>query len=467
MIKQARKKFTKHLSIVNKYYRHHRTKTIPIIVLVLLLPFLLTVQASPFSFELLVKEHNNFTPAEKIENEYYMLFEKQQFGFKIQAKKNGFISLWYQQEEKNTIHPISITDNRIYPIKEGKTYKIITFETSKKPFLAVNVDKTDHYYAVFTSQKKQQVLLLKKSKLIKQALDKHQVLKIEIDVSANRPVLEKVAKNCQSDEYIKKIIARIKNKKIIRPKGNSYLLSLAANTEGLRNTHLDACRFKEVMQSLFSIPETNIRLYQKVTRNDFIAGMKWLKQSIQSSDDLVIFYFSGHGATYKQTGGVIEKDGYDEVLIMQDQIYQDAKKLADEEIMIRDNYLYKELSNLPTEQVLSVVDACHSAGTARAPKGSITKFYNKGNFRQKTRIKTSTGCKSLSGKGVLFAASEEDKLTVELPNGGEFTLALLDKIANTKNNLSLDRLFLDVFASGNPCIVGDRRVIENLKIINK
>ncbi len=155
---------------------------------------------------------------------------------------------------------------------------------------------------------------------------------------------------------------------------------------------------------------------------------------------------------------------------MQDQTYQDAKKLADEEIMIRDNYLYQELSDLPTDQVLSVVDACHSAGTARAPKGSIAKFYNKGNFKQKTQISASIdsiGCKSLSGKGVLFAASEESKLTVELPNGGEFTLALLNKIATAKNNLSLDRLFLDVSASGNPCIVGDRKVIENLKVINK
>jgi hypothetical protein len=172
------------------------------------------------------------------------------------------------------------------------------------------------------------------------------------------------------------------------------------------------------------------------------------------------------GARYKQNGGIKEKDGHDEVLIVQDQVYQKAKKLADEEIMIRDNYLYKELSRLPTERVLSVIDACHSAGTARAPKGSIVKFYNKGNFRQKTPIATSSDCKSLSGKGVLFAASEESKLTVELPNGGEFTLSLLNKIANAKNNINLDRLFLDVSVSGNPCIVGKRSIIKNLKIID-
>lgn len=453
--------------IVKKSYLNsfHFTTSLPILLLIIsLVGFNYTfanAEKMPFSFDLLVKKSKKFEKAKKEQGGFFMLFEQQQFGFEIKAKKDGFIGLWYQKGEDSKLIPFPSISSNIYPVIKDSTYQVIS--NSSNNFYATNIEQTDSYYAIYETTRKQLTVNDEWSDL---EIKSKQFLKIEIDISPVIPEIPKPIKDCSSDKYLREIKNNIRNKKIINVKGDVYLLSLSANTAGLRNTHLDACRFKYVMKHLLSIPEKNIKLYQNVLRNDFIAGMNWLKEVVKSENDLVIFYFSGHGSTYPQKGGFKEKDNLDEVLITQDQLFQEEKQLLDEDIMIKDDFIYQELSYLSTPRVLSIVDACHAGGTARMPKDSRIKSYYKGRFGTKFPS-TSKYCKSLSGKGVLFAASEESKPTLELKNGGEFTLALLNEIAKTKGKITLDKLFLNVNASGNPCIVGERSIIRNLEFISR
>lgn len=92
----------------------------------------------------------------------------------------------------------------------------------------------------------------------------------------------------------------------------------------------------------------------------------WLVDGVQSQDRVLI-YFSGHGTQLTDNNGD-EADGVDEALAMHDMRFNDG---ALEGVLVDDRF-YELLNNIPSENIILIVDACHSGTGYRALNDSLT-----------------------------------------------------------------------------------------------
>lgn len=99
-------------------------------------------------------------------------------------------------------------------------------------------------------------------------------------------------------------------------------------------------------------------LGSQATQRAIKTAFEWLIQNAEE-DDLIIFYFAGHG-TYGKDYNHDEEDRYDEYLVP-----FDASKDSPFGTAIRDDEIADWLASLTSDHVLVVLDSCFSGGATR------------------------------------------------------------------------------------------------------
>ena len=107
----------------------------------------------------------------------------------------------------------------------------------------------------------------------------------------------------------------------------------------------------------------------KATLQGIVSAIEELGTGV-GAEDLVLIYFSGHGAQVPDRGEIDEPDGLDEVLVPFDAVGTGASSLN----MLVDDHFGRLLAAIPSRKVLVVVDACNS-GTATKGISVFPKFW--------------------------------------------------------------------------------------------
>jgi len=138
--------------------------------------------------------------------------------------------------------------------------------------------------------------------------------------------------------------------------GNAFILAMGANTHCLTETHRDARRFAKAMRTLFNVPKNRVCVLENVYKDEFVQALERLSDKVKT-DDLVVIYYSGHGAKIGDNNkdNKDEVDGQDEAFVPYDATELGIKYL------LRDDDFSKLIEKIPTQHILTVIDACFSA----------------------------------------------------------------------------------------------------------
>ena len=210
--------------------------------------------------------------------------------------------------------------------------------------------------------------------------------------------------------------------------------------QGLTKANQDAAVFVLTMHDLFNVKDENIQFLKDATKAQIAEGFSWLEKNTQPQDFVFVF-FSGHGGHQKGLTGT-SADGYDEFLVPYD--LADPKN-ADVDHVILGQELDAWINELPSNHVISVIDACHSGGVYRSMEGELVgarkKFLNiqlKDTGSAALQGKQFTGAGRVMAKGLLLAAAKRDESALELSNGSAFTMALVGEMRASKSGTLAD-----------------------------
>lgn len=233
---------------------------------------------------------------------------------------------------------------------------------------------------------------------------------------------------------------------------NVFVIAFGSNVGELKLTNDDARRFAQIAKASFDIPAANIRVVENAKRSDFEETFAWVS-SKASENDLVLFYYSGHGTSIPDDNGD-EHDGRDEAIVPYDlassATWDDATKY------IRDDQLKAWIEGIPAAAVVSSFDSCFSGGMYKnhSQLGLLNgrpKFFNAGKiagklpqyrgkaFNNKELRDVSILDNAPRGKTkyAMLAASQEAQYAIEVPGqGGIFTLGLYDTLKKNGNSSS-------------------------------
>ena len=129
---------------------------------------------------------------------------------------------------------------------------------------------------------------------------------------------------------------------------------------------LDIERMQETL-ILMGFEDSQIHTLQdaKATSKNVIREMDtWMRKGVEAGDR-VVFYFSGHGSFTPDLDGD-EPDGVDEVLVTHDvrRVTQNGKRALTG--VVTDDRLASLVAAVPSDNVLIIVDACHSGTVSRS-----------------------------------------------------------------------------------------------------
>ena len=207
----------------------------------------------------------------------------------------------------------------------------------------------------------------------------------------------------------------------------------------LRGAAADAERLRNVLVERwgFSPERMRVLLDGAATRAGIEAALReWLPAVVQPGD-LVVFYFSGHGAQAWDLDGD-EPDGLDETIAPHDVMRTSPER------DIRDDELRVWFDALPTRNVVAILDNCHAGTGTRAPVpfARVRALARRPDDLPRpggTRGSTAAGdvATGLFGAGVLeLSAAQADQAAVESawPSddgeswGGAFTMLLVQQL---------------------------------------
>jgi uncharacterized caspase-like protein len=250
---------------------------------------------------------------------------------------------------------------------------------------------------------------------------------------------------------------------------------MGANVSPLTKPNQDARMFADVMRRLYSIPASDIRVVENVLKPQFKSGMDWLRERSRPQD-VVVIYFSGHGAQAPDRTGRAP-DGIAEAFVP----YEfEAKARKDPRDLIWSWEFVEWVNALPTASVLTVVDACHSAGLYRSIEATVVgakeKFFllpSEMTFDdvEELKAKSKPAPPLANAKGTLLAAARRDQSALEGAQGGLFTLAMVRAMVATKS-ATLTDIFTGAAQTVNqltrnrqsPTLVGTRGAADRLQI---
>ena len=210
----------------------------------------------------------------------------------------------------------------------------------------------------------------------------------------------------------------------------TFILAAGANTGELLMTNQDAQQFTAAMRNRYHVPNEQICLLTNVYRAEWETALTDLKRWLKPKDRVIMF-FSGHGSYVKdEKNGDETTDGLDEVLVTLD--VNDLVMPRRQDVII-DDRLTQLVNTLPTQNILTFIDACYSSGMYMGVSNlAREKFFAKGElapFPRPLVVATAPTTGALTHlNGVLFAAAPEHQPAWEDRAGGIFTTSFLQEL---------------------------------------
>lgn len=205
----------------------------------------------------------------------------------------------------------------------------------------------------------------------------------------------------------------------------------SANLEGIDK---DIDMMKKIVKMMgFKDSQVKVLLDSKATLSGMEQAIKdWLINGV-SSQDRVVFYFSGHGSYIPDENGD-EADNADEVLVPHD-VSVSGETLVN---VFVDDKFGKMLSDIPAGEIFVFIDACHSGSSTKGL--SPVKFYSYPKMRG--RGKGNFAVEESSGKDnyICLSACQDDEKAIPTPKGSLFTLAIFDAISKIGKEITASKL---------------------------
>lgn len=159
--------------------------------------------------------------------------------------------------------------------------------------------------------------------------------------------------------------------------------------------------------------------------NIYAAFDDWLTDGV-TADDQVLIYFTGHGSQLQDRNGD-EDDGLDEFFLAHDFRIED--NLAKGALV--DDDFYKVLSLIPTDNIMLIVDACHSgtgfksfSGGVSGAEGGIGKYHPMVGNSSEVDSSFAGGEKGSSARFVALMAADDTEVSIATARGSVFTLGI-------------------------------------------
>ncbi len=179
---------------------------------------------------------------------------------------------------------------------------------------------------------------------------------------------------------------------------------------------------------------------------------QWLIQGVKPTDR-ILFYFTGHGTQIPDQDGD-EIDKADEALVLYDtQLSANKKALLN---VLRDDELADLLNQIPSNNILLLVDACHNGTSDKSLSfqnnnislsgKAVSKFFEYPNM-PRSYLKNTTplvGNKEQNNdKYIILTAAADDEKALTTKNGSLFTrgiFQIIQQAVQQKRNISLKEI---------------------------
>jgi len=267
-----------------------------------------------------------------------------------------------------------------------------------------------------------------------------------------------------------------KNK--VSDKKDIFILAAGSNLKDLIFANEDAVDFAETMEKLFegtqnSVHTCVLKHNQGSETDEFRRALKKLSDKNKvDANDLVIIFYSGHGIQQSDINDGDEKDQMDEFFVITNKFN-----------LIDDTFVAL-VNEIPTNNILTVIDACFAADFDRSPDSHVNEQikslgWDMWDIVEKIQNFFSDHEEATldSLQGVLFSATEKERPAYELKGyckgkpdkykGGRFTVfwieALTEAIQKKKQKtINLLDVFYDakdrVYEHSKLCSSGDVQI---------
>lgn len=178
----------------------------------------------------------------------------------------------------------------------------------------------------------------------------------------------------------------------------------------------------------------------------------WLRDGV-TSEDRVVFYFSGHGS-FIPDRGEDEEDRVDEVLVTHDASFSRWNGKPTLKGVVDDDTLARLIASIPSRNVLTIVDACHS--------GTVTRSFTPDNGRLGSgehfeKSLTYEGMPTKGNRRMLtrsMGSSDENFVSMSAAGDGEKAIGTIDGGVFT---MGIVKAIEEAARSGSPVSVNDLR----------
>ena len=263
-----------------------------------------------------------------------------------------------------------------------------------------------------------------------------------------------------------------------------------ANEEyNLSGIDLDIAEMIRVAQKL-GFEEENIRTLtgSEVTMPNIESQFSGFLNRGVAPKDTVLVYYSGHGVQVPDQNGD-ESDGDDEAISLYDLggRYDSENNLVWDGVLL-DDHLARMLDSLVSENVIVMVDACHSGTVTRSYTGTTkaeTKAYGTDVFFVKSLGAPRQATRSFGAPGdltdypsngvVTLAAAQDHQKALASSKGSLFTLAVAESLETQRGSATPQSLVraasqildsrLDEEIAFQPNLTGDEQLFEKVIVL--
>lgn len=226
------------------------------------------------------------------------------------------------------------------------------------------------------------------------------------------------------------------DKPLLSDTPTTFLLATGANTGELTKANSDAQAFAYAIQNRFNIDTDNLCVIPDVGKLQFKQALTKLQELVKPQDKVFI-YFSGHGTNKTDHDN-------DEIDCSDDEAF-----VTNSNILLTDDDFVSLVNAINTDDIITFIDSCFASGMLRGEENcsAKSKFWlwpNLKNTEDKLPSKYCPTSKLISKskllKGTIYAATKENQLAWEYPQGSIFTSVFLENM-RLDENASLDEIF--------------------------
>jgi hypothetical protein len=164
------------------------------------------------------------------------------------------------------------------------------------------------------------------------------------------------------------------------------------------------------------------------------ALQRWLVDGVDA-DDPVLIYFSGHGVRVWDESGDEADDLHDEALLLFDAHPVELKGRPSLDGLLLDDRFGDYLKQIPSRQVLVLVDACHSGSVNKDlgdALGRKTKFYAYPGMPSGTGSLRISNGEDKGANYLVISAAGDDEQALPSEQGSYFTLGIYQRLKHAR-----------------------------------